>query len=289
MAQQERERERVMQRAIPGGGTGKNSAYLFRVKDGFDKGEEAQSQGTGTSIFDPVICELVYRWFSAKGGLIIDPFAGGSVRGVVASKLGRQYVGIELRDEQVQENRKQADAICSDPIPVWKTGDSRNIAEYCSDVQADLIFSCPPYADLEVYSDDPQDLSTLAYPEFRKAYFEIIAKTCGLLKPNRFACFVVGEVRDKKTGAYLGFVQDTIKAFEDSGLKFYNEAILVTAVGSLPIRAGKAFTASRKLGKTHQNVLFFVKGNPKTAVASCGEIVIDDSAFDGAISAGKEF
>jgi len=58
-----------------------------------------------TSIFDPVLCEIAYRWFSPVGGLILDPFAGGSVRGIVASKLGRQYIGHELRQEQVDANR----------------------------------------------------------------------------------------------------------------------------------------------------------------------------------------
>ena len=43
----------------------------------------------------------------------------------------------------------------------------------------------------------------------------------------------------------------------------YNEMILVNAIGSLPIRAGKYFNASRKIGKTHQNVLVFYKGDPK--------------------------
>ena len=60
---------------------------------------------SGTSIFDPVLCELAYSWFSPQGGTILDPFAGGSVRGVVASRLGRQYIGVELRDEQVAANR----------------------------------------------------------------------------------------------------------------------------------------------------------------------------------------
>jgi len=40
-----------------------------------------QSQ-TGTSIFDPVLCELMYSWFCPEGGQIVDPFAGGSVRGL---------------------------------------------------------------------------------------------------------------------------------------------------------------------------------------------------------------
>ena len=235
---------------------------------------------SGTSIFDPVLCELSYRWFCPPGGLILDPFAGGSVRGIVASKLGRQYVGHELRPEQVAANRAQAADLCDgeDFPPAWIEGDSRNINKTCKDIDADFVFSCPPYADLEVYSDNPADLSTLDYADFRDAYFEIIAKACARLKANRFAAFVVGDVRDKK-GNYYDFVGDTVQAFRDAGLEYYNEAILVTAVGSPPIRAGKQFSASRKLGKMHQNVLIFVKGDGKKAAEACGEVEVSDECF----------
>lgn len=218
---------------------------------------------SGTSIFDPVVCELAYRWFCPPGGQIIDPFAGGSVRGIVASHLGRKYVGTELRREQVEANWLQLPTAL-DPKPDWRNADSRDIARVCFDVQADMVFSCPPYADLEVYSDDPADLSTLSYDAFLEAYRHIINETCSLLKDNRFACFVVGDVRDKK-GNYRNFTGDTVEAFRSAGLHFYNEAILVTAVGSLPVRVGKQFAAGRKLGKTHQNVLVFVKGDGKKA------------------------
>jgi len=53
----------------------------------------AAQPSSGTSIFDPVLCELAYRWFCPLDGQIVDPFAGGSVRGVVASLLGRRYWG----------------------------------------------------------------------------------------------------------------------------------------------------------------------------------------------------
>lgn len=235
----------------------------------------AAASSSGTSIFDPVLCELAYRWFSPPGGVILDPFAGGSVRGIVASKLERRYVGVELRAEQVEANRAQGAAICKDYAPVWHIGDSRQIDQHAAGTEADMIFSCPPYADLEVYSDDPADISTLDYPEFREAYFEIVAKTCGLLKQNRFAVFVVGEARGAN-GNYYGFVPDTIEAFRRAGLAYYNEMILVTAAGSLPIRAGKQFEASRKIGKTHQNVLVFLKGDAKKAVAAIGSVEFGD-------------
>ena len=236
---------------------------------------------SGTSIFDPVMAELAYRWFSPEKGMILDPFAGGSVRGIVASKLGRQYIGGELRAEQVEANRKQGQEICADEEfpPSWICGDSLNIDKSCKDLKADMIFSCPPYADLEVYSDDPADISNYPYAKFKEIYAEIIKKSCALLKENAFACFVVGEVRDKK-GNYYNFVGDTIQAFQAAGLHYYNEAILITPCGSVAMRAGKTFATSRKLGKAHQNVLVFVKGDGKKAANNCGEIEIDGSLFD---------
>lgn len=235
----------------------------------------------GTSVFDPVLCELAYRWFCPPGGQILDPFAGGSVRGWVAAKTCRQYVGCDLRREQVEENHAQWDAANPDDAihPVWVCGDSREIDRHAQGIEADMIFSCPPYADLEVYSDDPADLSNMGYAEFVEAYREIIRKSVSLLKQDRFACFVVGEVR-ARDGVYRNFVGDTIQAFIDAGASYYNEAILVTNIGSLAIRAAEGFTKSRKLGKTHQNVLVFVKGDAKAATAACGTVEFDPALFE---------
>lgn len=161
-----------------------SSANAMGYAGGF---ENSAAGGAGTSIFDPVLCELAYRWFCPKGGLVLDPFAGGSVRGIVASKLGRRYVGVDLRPEQIAENQRQAEAICEDPMPKWIEGDSVNIAKLAN-CTADLVFSCPPYADLEVYSDDPRDLSKMDYEHFLEAYRLIIAACVAMLAPDRFAC-----------------------------------------------------------------------------------------------------
>jgi hypothetical protein len=228
----------------------------------------SESSPTGTSIFDPVLCELAYRWFAPQSGQIIDPFAGGSVRGIVAAALGYRYTGFELRAEQTAANRIQAARICPDNLPQWVDGCSAvNIPAW--DGAADFVFSCPPYGNLEVYSDDPADLSGMPFEGFQAAYRAIIAAAVSKLKPNRFACFVVGNYRNKR-GFYVDLVGETVRAFEDAGAGYYNEAVLVTAVGSLPIRVGKQFAAARKLGKTHQNILVFCKGDPKRATQAIG-------------------
>lgn len=220
---------------------------------------------TGASVFDPVLCELMYRWFCPTGGRVLDPFAGGSVRGIVAAKLGLSYFGVDLSQDQISANLDQATAICPIAPPQWAVGDSREVRF----PPGDLIFTCPPYGSLERYSDDPRDLSTMDPEGFREALRSCLSNAATSLNDHSFMVLVLGEYRDKKTGEYVGFVPRTILDVIGLGLKFYNEAILLTPVGTLMLRAPKQFTASRKLGKTHQNILVFVKGDWKKAAEKC--------------------
>jgi len=222
----------------------------------------------GTSIFDPVLCELAYRWFCPSGGQIVDPFAGGSVRGVVASMLGFKYWGCDLRQEQIDANNQQKQDIDPDgPPPVWICGDSK--IKMMDAPGADFVFSCPPYGDLEKYSDNPDDLSAMEYHAFLAAYKRIILKSVSRLKNDRFACFVVGDFRDKN-GFYRNFVSETINGFEQAGARLYNEAILLTSIGSACMRVTKQFNAGRKMVKVHQNVLVFCKGDGMKAARAIG-------------------
>lgn len=239
------------------------SKSMLEKAGGYFDDDGTQRPTSDTSVFDPVLCELAYRWFSGEGSQILDPFAGGSVRGIVAAHLGRKYWGCDLRAEQIEANRIQGAALCEGkPQPEWVCGDSLQTVRDAPD--ADFIFSCPPYGDLEQYSDDCLDLSAMPHKDFLIAYRGIIHHACQRLRQDRFACFVVGDYRDGK-GNYRNFVSETISAFLEAGLELYNEAILVTSVGSASMRVTKQFSAGRKLCKTHQNVLVFVKGDGRKA------------------------
>ena len=211
------------------------------------------------SVFDPALCEILYHWFCDEGGTILDPFAGGSVRGIVANYLDYKYTGIELRQIQVDHNREQAmDLLDITNQPNWYVGDSNEVLNGFNK-EFDFVFSCPPYMDLEVYSDLPNDLSTMTDDDFTKVYESIINKTCKLLKSGGVACFVVGDVRDKQ-GYYKDFITITKLAFYKAGLKLYNEAILLeNGLNTAAMRADRQFTAGKKLVKVHQNILIFKK------------------------------
>lgn len=257
-----------------------------------------QSKGGELAAYPIAMCKMLLETFTQPGDLVADPFAGtGTILGVAAA-LNRNAVGYEINEElrnAIAESLEFRDAeqpLCMMPAeavpPRWITSNSLNLESHVEPESVDLVFSCPPYADLEVYSDMPDDLSAVCdrdgYAKFLEQYREIIRKAVARLKPNRFCVWVVGDVRDKETGRIRGFIPDTIKAFEDAGAAYYNDAILVTALGSLPMRAGKIFTSKRKLGRTHQNVLVFIKGDEDEArtwdksLMSFGEIEADAEA-----------
>ena len=220
---------------------------------------------TNVSIFDPVLCEVMYDWFSPKGGRVLDPFAGGSVRGIVAEEMGRKYMGFDINLHQVQANKQQSKK------PLWWCEDSYTALDKVADESHDFIFTCPPYYDLEVYTDDVNDISNMSVEDFDNRYNQILQKSVKKLKNNRFFTIVVSEVREPSvtgkysTGRYRGLVSKTIDMLEKSGLEFYNDMILFNSQHQAS-RVGKTyFERNRKIPSVHQNVLVFVKGNPDIA------------------------
>jgi DNA modification methylase len=227
------------------------------------------------SVFDPVLAEFVYKSFAPQGGHVLDPFAGESTKGLVAAKLGLNYTGVELRRGQVEENRKQAKKL--GVSPTWIEADSALISKAIPHGENyDLVFTSPPYYDLEIYSKDRKDASSFeSYEAFAKWYVNVFRQAVARLKTNRFLIVKVGEIRDKKTGFYRNFVGDNIACFLSLGLRYYNEAILVTSAGTAPMRVNQYFPHFRKMVKTHQNLLCFYKGdNPKAIPDELGVLKV---------------
>jgi len=59
---------------------------------------------------------------------------------------------------------------------------------------------------------------------------------------------VIGDVR-VLGGFFISLPGKTVEAFEAADVRFCNDAILVTAARSLPIRAGRQFGASIQFGR----------------------------------------
>ncbi|TAK94653.1 chromosome partitioning protein ParB [Patescibacteria group bacterium] len=249
---------------------GRKEGLAYGSWDNEVKGKmfKVREDDNGTSQFDAMLCELLFKWFGFKGCKVLDPYAGGHTRGTVATKIGYDYTGIDLSKEQVEANRKRADELGLKPN--WINDDAQNIELHVQPNTIDLVLTCPPYGDLEQYTDDPKDLSNMEYADFRKAHWKIIEKALTCLKDNRFAVYVVGDFRDEK-GFYRGFTADTIKAFEHYGVPLYNHLVLLNAVGTASMRANGQFR-NRKMAKIHQDVLVFYKGDPTKIQETYGDM-----------------
>lgn len=213
----------------------------------------------GSSNFDPVLAEIMCKWFNIPGGHILDPFGGEQTKGVVAGELGYPYSAVEFRQEQVEINKRATKKFKGIK---YVHGDSNNILELLPNKTGyDFCFTSPPYYDLEVYSK--ADMSSLGtYEEFMRQYENIFSQCYQMLKADTFLAIKVGEIRDKKAGHYRNFVGDNIAMFMRLGFKYYNEFTLISPPGTAQIRAARMMNGGRKIVKLHQNLLVFYKGNP---------------------------
>ncbi len=57
--------------------------------------------------FPEALVEPCIKAGCPEGGVVLDPFSGAGTTGVVAGKLGRNYIGIELNPEYVEMSRKR--------------------------------------------------------------------------------------------------------------------------------------------------------------------------------------
>ena len=210
------------------------------------------------SLIDPVLVESLITWFAPNRAKVFDIMTGDSVEGFISNYKGHSFTGIEIREDQVRVNKENTKGMSCEYI----CDDARNVLNHIDEGTQDLLITCPPYFDLEVYSDLPNDASNQeSYEEFYSILDDSLRKSIKCLKDNRFACIIIGDIRGNDD-SYYDLPGDIIRTFRESGMVLYNKAVLVDMAGTLPVRVGR-YMDSRKLGKQHQDILVFYKGNPK--------------------------
>lgn len=215
----------------------------------------------GVSRFDPFLAELLYTWLCPPGGHIYDPCAGGPVRGIVAAELGYDYDGRDISTAQVQANSNALDRWGTTPgAATWRI---QSGVEPAGEQWADMVLTCPPYHNLERYSDDPRDLSAMRWPAFLDAHQQMVTNAAQALKQDRFLAWVIGDVRDHK-GHLRGLPAHTAHHIRAAGLHITNELILIAPPGTRAKTMRRPWEACRTTTRRHQHVLIAVKGDRRT-------------------------
>lgn len=213
---------------------------------------------TGThSVFPaPLVEWILVRYGGAPGGKVLDAFAGGPPRAIVSSIMGYEYHGFEIRKEQIEENMGILRRLGLDNVH-YHLADGRLLNVGVDPSSMDVAITCPPYFDLEVYSDHPDDISTFkTYAEFNAAMYLSAEAHRPLMKPGAFVCIVVGPIRDKKTGEMIDFRAHTVQNFREAGFLFWQEIILSKNFGSAAKRSTNAWRGL-KLVPRHEFLLVF--------------------------------
>ncbi len=218
-----------------------------------------ESAFTGThSVFPAPLCEwIILRYGGPPGGLILDSFAGGPPRAVVAALMGYRYVGFDIRQEQIDEDLKVINNLGISGSIKYVCADGCYL-EGLDDNSCDAAMTCPPYYNLEQYSDLPNDLSNLEdYETFNKAMSNCAKAHFRVMKPDSLVSIIVGNFRDKK-GELIDFRSDTVVNFRTHGFIFHQDVILMKNFASSAIRAPSAWKG-RKLVMRHEHLLVFRK------------------------------
>jgi DNA modification methylase len=224
----------------------------------FRKDHDSIYTGTHSVFPAPLMEMIVARYAGPVGSHILDAFAGGPPRGLVSCIMGHRYTGFEIRQEQIDENKAVLQKL---GLGGWNYvhGDGRYLANPDFDGLYDAAITCPPYYDLEVYSDLDSDLSNLDnYPSFNGSMWLTAHAHFERLKPGAFACIIVGLFRDKKTGELIDFPADTVENFRDAGFIYWQHIILSKNFASAAVRASNSWKGN-KLVPSHENLLIFRK------------------------------
>jgi hypothetical protein len=234
---------------------------LGRDQKGLGMGGIAAVGMRGVSVFHPLVCRFGYENYTEEGDMILDPFCGGSVRGIMAGELCRGYIGFDLRQEQIDENEEQAakvDWTGTNVKPKWVVSDSVDLDQHLpGDFEADLIFTSPPYSmGLEHYSDKKEDLNNMSLEGFKEKYAEIIRKSLKYLKHDGWSIWTVSDARDKK-GFYWGLDTFTTKVHEQEGWGLWNTIIEADPLGTAQQRARVLFDSSKKVVRIHQLIMIY--------------------------------
>lgn len=237
--------------------TSYSSLWLYDWKP-IDGLNDALAKTEGLSELNPALAGKIIRYWSEEEDIILDPFAGRG-RAVVAMLHNRHYIGFEVSEmayKQLYETISQ-ERYEDLPQPVLHNEDSYNLDNHPLP-EVDLIFTCPPYWNLEQYESVPGQLSNMdTYQLFLERLKQIMGKAVKKLKKDGFLVMVVGDWRDD--GKLIPFHSDCIPLLSNLSLELWDIIVNQSVTWHLACKRFGKMRDIKKTSKVHEYILVFKK------------------------------
>jgi DNA modification methylase len=139
---------------------------------------------------------------------------------------------------------------------------------------ADMIFTCPPYYNIEKYESVDGQLSDLKDYDSFMDMIGVCAQNCyRVAKPGSFCVWVVGDFR--AGGVLYDFHGDTTRAFKTAGFD-YHDIIIMENISPFALFTQYRSACKRYVPKTHEYVLVFRKPGEYIIPNYCGENLVEN-------------
>lgn len=188
------------------------------------------------------------RFFTKRGGVVLDPFVGVGSTLKACALEGRNGIGFELNPKYAKLAKQRLRTEVRD---LWATaeaqdvrvGDARKLVVELPENSVDFVVTSPPYwnilhkkdhkakqervsHDLDTrYSDHEHDLGNIAKYETFLVELANILGACGkALKPKKYMAVVVSDFRDKSR--FILFHADLAQALVPHGFEMRGLSVL---------------------------------------------------------------
>ena len=188
------------------------------------------------------------RFFTQKGGIVLDPFVGVGSTLKACAIDGRHGIGIELNPVFSDLARQRLEREVRDMFSTASEqrileGDARDLLSTIRDESVDLVVTSPPYWSIlkkedhkvrqerlakglaKNYGEDDRDLGRIeSYDTFLNELTRILDECAKKLRRGKYMSIIVSDFRDKSR--YIMFHADLAKALESHGLEMRGLKIL---------------------------------------------------------------
>jgi len=223
--------------------------------------KNVRGKNAGLSIFPYDLAERIIKFYSEPYEIILDPMCGHATRLTAAFYLKRNYIGYDVSKRFMEWNRKVlkelwANSLIKPDIAIVLKEKSSEFIDEPTD-SIDMIFTSPPYWDLEYYGDEPEQLGwNKTYDEFLNGLKRVLMQCFRVLKPGRFCIWNINDFR--KDGKFYTYHADVIRLAKYVGFEIHD--IIIVDWGTSIFACFASEIEERKItAKSHEYLVVMKK------------------------------